>query len=114
MKKPFSTNTNKINETVVDMVRKQDELKFQYGIRMSGFSQANISMTPYDESNKTYKEYEEAELKANQFISQNQEIPTDLQQYLLDTKEERAKWHEYCKTHYRKPKGGIDMSKIFD
>lgn len=114
MNKPFSTNTNKINLDIVRLVAKQDELKMQYGLRLLPFAHGITDLPPYDETNQLYKEYEEAELKANQFINQNTEIPEELKNYLLNTKEERSEWHEYCRTHYRKPKGVPNLENLFD
>ena len=115
MNKLLSTNTNIVSEAVVDMVRKQDEMKQKYELRMGYFSQNSEALPDYDEANILYKEYEEAECKANQFISQNIDIPIELQKYLERTIEARAEWHEYCKTHYRKPKENveIEMSNLF-
>lgn len=114
MNKSFKTTTNQVDESVVALVRKETALKIKYGLSLGVFTQNQTTFPPYDETNTTYKEYEEAETKANTLINNNQELPIELQEYLLQTKKQRQNWHEYCKTHSRKSEPFTEIPNLFD
>lgn len=106
MGKPFRNITRTIDENMVTIEREEYLLKKELGIEQLRFiAPIDITkLTPYDESNEQYKEYERAELEFSDYMMNDQPITNELREYLLRTKEERKLWHEYKRTHYRKPK----------
>lgn len=114
MTKGFKATTNIMNKSVIELVARQDEIKQKLGLNLGAFAQSDKTLPRYDETNLRYKEYEKAEKIANDCLIQNTEIPKDIEVYLLDTIEERKRWHEYCRTHYRESKHFVVEDELND